>query len=65
MGQREELSSDPLVQYLDHRSHGQNLSLTSDQAELITQYFLKKEQFNSQLIFIQMFYDDINCSSPS
>jgi hypothetical protein len=55
MGQREELRSVPLVQYLDNSSHCQNLSSTSGQAEFMTQYFLKKEQSISQLICIQCF----------
>ncbi len=41
-GQREELRSDPLVQGLDNRSHGQNLSSTSGQAEFTMLIFLWK-----------------------
>jgi hypothetical protein len=57
--------SDPPVQYLNNRSHGQHLMSTPGQAEVITQYFFKKSttehppiHFNSRLLF-PMFNDDI------
>jgi hypothetical protein len=39
--QREELSSSPPVQYLNNKSHGQNLSPTSGKAQPFVQYFFK------------------------
>ncbi len=42
LGQREELRSDPPVQYLYNRSHGHNLRSTSGQAEPYCAFFLLK-----------------------